>query len=578
MKNIPYYPTRKINNLRDMLNGSVEFFGDKTAFLVKTEESEEYKPISYKKFKNDVDALGTMLIKLGLKDKKIAVIGENKYEWVVSYLATVNGTGITVPLDKELPPSEILNLLERSKSSAIIFSQNVKEKMAEIADKVKSNYILINMDLDKDTSGTLSFAGLIEKGTKLIEKGDKSFTEAEINNEIMNILLFTSGTTNLSKGVMLSHKNISSNLMDMCSMIYLDEKDTFLSILPIHHTFECTCGILCPLYMGCSIAFCEGLRHIPKNLKESKATILLGVPLIFETMYKRVWELASKEPGKSQKLAFGLGLSNVLKFAKIDISKKLFAEIHNAFGGHLRLMVSGAAAIDPSVLKGFKNMGILTIQGYGLTECSPIVTVNRDVDNKDDAVGLALPNVEIRIKEPGSDGIGQIITRGPNVMLGYYEATKEEKDAIMVDGWFNTGDLGYIDKDKFLYITGRKKNVIITKNGKNVYPEEIEMLLNRMPYISESLIFGKEDKESDDVIITALLVPDYEKIKVDFVDDPMIDEKINSLMRESIKTVNHDLVIYKKIKDFKIRETEFEKTTTKKIKRYIEDLFFNKKS
>jgi len=213
-----------------------------------------------------------------------------------------------------------------------------------------------------------------------------------------------------------------------------------------------------------------------------------------------------------------------------------------------------------------------------LTECSPIVTVNRDVDNKDDAVGLALPNVEIRIKEPDSDGIGQIITRGPNVMLGYYESTEEEKDAIMVDGWFNTGDLGFIDKDKFLHITGRKKNVIITKNGKNVYPEEIEMLLNRMPYISESIVYGKEDKENDDVIITAMLVPNYEKIKTDFVDDPVLSEKINSLMRESIKTINHDLVIYKKVKDFKIRETEFEKTTTKKIKRYIEDLFFNKKA
>jgi long-chain acyl-CoA synthetase len=571
MKNIPLIDVRRISNLKEMLDGSAEYRKNHTAFLVKREGSDEYLPISYQQFKHDVDSLGTVLIHMGLKGKKIALIGENSYEWCVSYLATVNGTGITVPLDKELPQNEILNLLTRSKSNAVIFSQSIEDQMSGLKDKLGFIDFFINKNIKEDNKGILSFNKLIEEGSRLIESGDRSFIDAEINNEEMSILLFTSGTTDLSKGVMLSHKNITENLMAMCSMIYIHDDDVFLSILPIHHTYECTCGFLCPIYSGSTVAICEGLRHIPKNLKQSKATIMLGVPLIFEAMYKRIWEQASKVPGKAKKLAFGLKLSNFLRALHIDIRKKLFAEIHETLGGHVRLFISGAAGIDPIVSKAYRSMGILLIQGYGLTECSPIVALNRDTDYKDDAVGLALKNFEIKIENPDCDGIGQIFVKGPSVMLGYYEVDEKDNNSF-VNGWFNTGDLGFIDKDKFLHITGRKKNVIITKNGKNVFPEEIETLLNRMPYISESLVYGVTDEDSSEgVIITASIVPNFEQIEKDFAGNQPSPEKISELIHENIKAVNKGLVIYKKIKDFNIRDTEFIKTTTKKIKRYLED-------
>ncbi len=570
MKNIPLIEVRNISNLKEMLDGSAELFKNDTAFLVKHKGSDEYQPIKYKQFKRDVDSFGTMLVHMGLKGKKIALIGDNRYEWSVSYLATVNGTGIIVPLDKELPQNEILNLLTRSQAKAVIYPQDMQEQMSGLQGQLTFLDYFINMDIEENNKNILSFHQLLNEGRELLDDGEKSFVDAEIDNDEMSVLLFTSGTTDLSKGVMLSHKNIASNLMAMCSMIYIGNTDVFLSVLPIHHTYECTCGFLCPIYRGSAVAFCDGLRHIPKNLQQSKATVLLGVPLIFESVYKRIWDQAAKVPGKAKKLSFGLKLSNFLGAINIDVRKKLFAEIHNTFGGHIRLFISGAAGIDPVVSKAYRDIGILLLQGYGLTECSPIVALNRDKDYKDDAAGLPLKNVEIKIDSPNYEGIGQIFVKGPSVTIGYYKATEKDNSAF-IDGWFNTGDLGLIDKDGFVHITGRKKNVIITKNGKNVYPEEIETLLNRMPYISESLVYGKMNYQSEDVVITASIVPDFEKIEIDNDGVRPSHEKISVMVHENIKAVNHDLVIYKKVKDFNIRETEFIKTTTKKIKRYLED-------
>lgn len=498
------------------------------------------------------------------------MIGENRYEWAVSYLAIVAGTGIVVPIDKELPPNEIVGLIKRAEVEAIIFSGNNYPAISAVAKNTDKNIIYINMDGLKTENGIFAYKDLISKGKDLVNKGDTRFINAEINPEEMNILLFTSATTDKSKAVMLSHKNICTNLMAMVSMIYIDPSDIFFSVLPLHHTYECTCGFLCPIYLGASIAFCEGLRHIQKNLQESKATMMLGVPLIFEAMYKRIWEQAKKN-GLDKKLKIGIMISNFLKKFNIDITRKLFAQIHNNFGGNIRLFISGAAAINPAVAKGFRDFGISFYQGYGLTECSPIVAVNSDKFFKDDAAGYPLPGVEVKIDQPNENGIGEIVVKGENVMLGYYgdpEATAE----VLKDGWFYTGDLGYIDEDGFVHITGRKKYVIVTKNGKNIYPEEIETLLNESLYIKESMVYGKEDPKEGDVIVSAAIVPDFEKIQDEHKGRTLTLDEIRELIHNEIKKVNKKLVNYKHIKNFIIREAEFAKTTTRKIKRYLEKI------
>lgn len=571
MKKIPLYDVRPINDLKEMLESSAGLYGDKTAFLVKNKEGGEYSPISYQQFKGDVDALGTALVSLGLKGKRIAVIGENRYAWAVSYLAVVNGTGIIVPLDKELPVNEIENLLTRARVSAVIFSGRVNEQMAAISRKLDFIDYFIAMDVPKEeVSKCIRYDDLVKKGKELVSGGDSSFTGEKIDSEAMNILLFTSGTTDMAKAVMLSHRNICANLMSMCSMLYIDKEDTFLSVLPIHHTYECTCGFLCPIYRGAAIAYAEGLKHIAKNLGEAKTTVMLGVPLLFESMYNRIWDQAAKKPELLKKLKLGIKISNALKIVKIDVTRKLFAPIHQSLGGNVRIFISGAAGIDPIVAKGFRDFGIKLVQGYGLTECAPIVGLNRDVDFKDSAAGLPLPGLEVRIDNPDADGIGEIVVKGPSVMQGYYE-NEEATNKVFKNGWFHTGDAGFIDKDNFIHITGRKKNVIVTKNGKNIYPEEIEALLNRSPYIKESLVYGNNDNASGDVTVAATIVPDMEKIQELHGGREITREDINELIKGEIKTVNASLVLYKYIRDFKLREEEFAKTTTRKIKRYLED-------
>jgi long-chain acyl-CoA synthetase len=349
-------------------------------------------------------------------------------------------------------------------------------------------------------------------------------------------------------------------------MLYIDDTDVFLSVLPPHHTYESTCGFLCQMYRGCTIAYCEGLRHIVKNLKESKCTVMNGVPLVFESIYKQLMNQVAKK-GAMKKLKFGKKLSNFLSVFKIDITKKLFAEIHDALGGHLRLFISGAAAIDPQVSKGFRDIGIKLVQGYGLTECAPIVALNRNCDYKDDAAGLPLPGLKVEIYNPNSEGIGEIRVSGPSVMLGYYENEEATKE-VMKDGWFYTGDMAFIDSDGFVHITGRKKNVIITKNGKNVYPEEIETLLNRSDYIKESLVYSKDGK--DDIVVCAKIVPDKEKIEEDIKNGVLEQRDINDIINSEVKKINQGLVTYKYVKEFTLRDEEFEKTTTKKIKRFQE--------
>ena len=564
MKDIPLYEVRKIETLKEMLDGSAKLFANDTAFLVKTEEGGPYKPITYTQFRDDVNAMGTALMNLGLSNSRIAIISENRYEWAVTYLATVNGTGVVVPLDKELPIAELKSLLLRSRADAVFYSAAKTGDVESIADDVPNLKYRISMDIKESTDSVYSYQALLKKGYELVEKGDRSFIDAPIDKEIMSILLFTSGTTDKSKAVMLSHRNICSNLMDMCSMLYIGPDDVFLLLLPLHHTYACTCGFLCQMYRGCSIAFCEGLRHIVKNLKESKTTILLGVPLILEAMYKKIWDQAAKDPKLLKKLKLGLKISKTLKAVGIDIRRKLFKTIIENFGGSIRLFISGGAAVDPQVVQGFQDFGIHCVQGYGLTECSPIIALNRNCDYNNASAGLPVPNTEITIDNPNEEGIGEIIAKGPNIMLGYYE-NEEATREVIVDGWFHTGDLGYMDKDKFVYITGRKKNVIVTKNGKNIYPEEIETLLSRSPFVSECLVYGKEGMGTGEVDVAADIFPDLEKVKEELGEENPSKDQIRLLLDKEVLKVNKSLELYKYIRYFTVRDTEFEKTTSKKI-------------
>jgi len=421
------------------------------------------------------------------------------------------------------------------------------------------------MDIDKHIDDSfLSLKALIAEGKELLNSGNSDYLNATVDENEMRFLIFTSGTTDLAKGVMLSHKNICTDIVAVVSALYIDSTDSILSILPLHHTYACTVDFLTFIYIGGCVSFNEGLKHIPKNLKETKPSILILVPLIIENMYQKIWAQASKDWKLKLKLKLGLFVSGFLyKCLKIDVRRKIFKEVIDNFGGRIRLIIAGAAAIDPEVIRGLQNMGILTLQGYGLTEASPIVSVNREEKNKDNSIGLPLPGVEVKIVNPDNEGNGEIIVRGGNVMLGYYQ-NEEATKKVLKDGWLYTGDLGKMDEEGFLYITGRKKNVIVTKNGKNIFPEEVESYLNKSPYIKESLVTGKDDDEKNETIVTAQIVIDLENIKAKLNNPNPSQEDIYKLIKSEIKQINKNMPLYKRIQDFTIRENEFAKTTTKK--------------
>lgn len=558
------YRMRYINDLRDMVQSSAEMYGEDPAFLVKDVPRGDYRPISYVQFKDDIDALGTKLMELGLKDKKVALIGENSYKWVVSYLAVVNGTGVIVPLDKELTGIEIHNLLDRAKVDAIIFSGKMAGKVSEVIADIDGIDIRINMDAAEDLREIMSWDRLLQEGQAQLAAGDCRFIDAVIDREAMCALLFTSGTTGLSKGVMLSHKNISANVYNMSKYVKIRRPGGGLSVLPMHHTYELTCHVFTAIYQGVFVAICEGLRYIQPNLKESRATVMLGVPIVFETMHKKVWKQAEAS-GAAKKMKRMMNLAKKTRlYNNQETMRKIFSKIHSSLGNNISLFIAGGAAINPDVIRDYEALGIPMIQGYGMTENAPIIAVNRDYYSKADSVGKPMPGTEVRIIGQDENGVGEIICRGPSVMIGYYD-NSEATAEVLKDGWLYTGDYGRLDEDGFLYICGRKKTVIVTKNGKNIFPEEIELLLAEQPYIEEVLVYGTIDKRDGDVVVKAEVYPNYDVIKDQLGE--LTEEGILDVIKNSIEEVNDKMSVYKRVKRFKIRETEFEKTTTRKIKR-----------
>lgn len=562
------YDTRPISHLKDMLSQSVALFGNNTAFKRK-ENDGRITDITYNEFSSDIAALGTALLELGLKDKRIAIIGENRYMWCVAYLSVVNGVGTVVPMDKELPANELQNLLEQSKAAVVIFSGNCINMVSSIYEKSQSVEYWICMDEIQD-SRFITCGELLEKGHDSIKKGSNEYAMSEIDPDKPLILLFTSGTTSFSKGVMLSHKNICTVITGVSATVKVTPSDSVLSILPLHHTYECTLGFLTIIYSGATIAFCEGLKHISKNMKEYKPTFLVTVPLLLENVYKKIWTQAEKQKGMKQKLIIGQLISGFLyNVPGVDVRRKLFKQIHDNMGGNLKTFITGAAAIDPKISRGFRRWGFLVLQGYGLTECSPLVTGNRDFSYRDGSAGLAIPGVEIKIDKPDRKGIGEILVKGNSVMAGYYN-NPVETNKVLADGWFRTGDLGRIDKKGFLYITGRCKNVIVTKNGKNIFPEELESYIKDSPLVMECIVYGELDENSGETLIKAMVFPDFEAIreKLKNIAKSINTEEIRNLIQDVIKNVNKKVPLYKHVRDVIIRDREFEKTTSKKIKRY----------
>ena len=557
----------KYTDLKDMLKQTGEAYGDRPAYIFKTEEKGKFRTITHKEFRDEINALGTVLINMGLKDKRIAIISENRYEWELSYLAIASGVGVVVPLDKSLPDNELESLILRSQVEAIIYSSKYDTIMGTLRDKKNTNLkYFISMDLEENTQGIYSEKALIEKGKKLLDEGDSTYLNAEIDADKMGIMLFTSGTTAMSKAVMLSHKNLVTNVMDITQRFDLTEEDRFLSFLPLHHVFECTVGFLYPISIGGSIAFCEGVKHMADNIKEFGITAMISVPAVFDIIYRKVMKAIEKK-GKLQNLEKGKKISNLLLKVKIDLRKQLFKEVHESLGPKLRLVVTGGAALDPETEKGFNDLGFDVEQGYGLTETAPVIAAETPKCRRLGSIGKKFPSVEVKIDNPDEEGIGELMAKGPSIMLGYYENEEATKDALDADGWFHTGDLARIDKDGFIYISGRKKSVIVLNNGKNVFPEEIETLLNKVEGIKESFVYEKKEDDGD-VKVCVKIVYDKQLIKELYNIEG--EEKIKEFLWDKVKDVNRLMPKYKYVREMIISEEELIKTTTLKIKRHEE--------
>lgn len=554
------YEYIEISDLKDMLQKSGDLYGDNIAYKIK--RNGEYITFSHKEIRKMINGLGTSLINMGLKGKRIAVIGENRYEWEIAYLAIACGTGIVVPLDKSLPENELRNLIERSGIEAIFYTKKYEDSLIkmkhECIGKLKH---LINMDLDMHTDGIYSEMELVQYGKNLVEDGNRDFVDAKIDAEKMGVMLFTSGTTSASKIVALSHKNICSNLMDIASVLDINDQDVFLSFLPLHHVFECTVGFLFSLYKGAQTVFADGIRHIVENMNEYHVTVMASVPAIYE----RIFKMISKQLENKNLRENILKLEEEHKGSSMEEKKKAFAEIHEMLGGNVRLLISGAASLDPTIEEKYRKLGLNMVQGYGLTETSPVVAVGNKVFNRVGSVGKTVPHVKAKIVNADKDGMGELVVSGPSIMLEYYQNEEATKDALR-DGWFYTGDLAKIDDDGYIFICGRKKSVIVLKNGKNIFPEEMENLLNRIEGVEESFVYGMPISEdpndlkifaevvyNEDIVMKAYKVEDF--------------DGIYDAIFQKVKEINKTMPPYKAIRGITLTKESLIKTTTGKIKR-----------
>lgn len=561
------------NSIKEIFEHSIKTYANKEFILEKFDPKGRYEEISYEQFGKDVIGFGTALNRvLKLENRpRIMILSETTYDWYVSYVTLLCGDAIAIPTDKELPENELENVVKRSKADAIIYSEKKADSVKKIMEKFPQVKYFIKMyseDGLQNKTGGMQY--LINEGTKFVNSGDDYFAKVETDPDEFKVLLFTSGTTSNAKGVMLTSRNLAENINAATAYAKVYPEDRFFSVLPLHHTYESTIGFLLPMAWGSSIAVCQGLKHIVPNMLESKPSVLISVPLLIENLYKKI-NASIKKAGKDGLVGSMLHITNALKMVGVDVKRKVFSDIYENLGGNLRFIVSAAAPIDAKIGKWVEDIGITFLQGYGLTETAPIAALTPEYQPKVGSAGKAIPKGEIRIEDPNEDGEGEVLIKTPTLMIGYYEDEKATNEVIeVIDGerWFHSGDIGYLDKDGFLYITGRSKNVIVTQNGKNIYPEEIELLLAQVPEIKECMVYGKQDEKdpsNKELIISVKVIPNLDKIG-----ENLTDEEIREIIWPKIKEVNKKLTSYKAIKNLEIKHDEFEKTTTMKIKRYAE--------
>lgn len=564
----PFYSVRSIRDLRELINQSAELYGDRPAFEIKSDKNGHYE-ISYKRYRNEIDCLGTALTDMGLAGEKIAVAGDNCYEWCLTYMATVCGVGVIVPIDRELLFDDVNSILKVADVKMLICDGKFAQKLLEHENEIKSDLKIVYLRGEPDENA-LTVKKLLKKGQQLLDGGDKRYLNAEIDPEKMCSLLFTSGTTGASKGVMLCHRNFCSEVMAAMGVIKISPEDCGISMLPLHHTYESTIILFFAPYCGAKVTFCDGFKYVLKNMKEFNPSVFVSVPLILETVHKRILKAIHAKPNGDRLFKIGKVLCKAGSYVGLDLKKKFFGEIQETFGGSMRLILCGAAPINPQILKDFDAFGIQIVFGYGLTECAPLAIINHDRLHGAESVGVPLPGVEAKIIDiDPATGVGEICVKGPMVMLGYYNNPEETAKVIDSDGFFHTGDLGYVDKKGRYYISGRSKNVIVTANGKNIYPEELEYHLGSNDLVSECLVVADENSKGE-TIVAARIFPDFEEINEKFgkTKDEISDDELHGIFKSVIKSVNEKLPPYKKIVDFKIRRTEFIKTTTAKIQRH----------
>lgn len=558
-----YFEATEFEDLKGLIYDAVQKYNEKTAFIIKHKNNKEvsYENISYTRLLKEINYLGTKFYNLGYQNKRIAIVGRNRYEWVITHLANLLGGMVSIPLDKELQVDELESCIVRSKADVVVFDEKYKENIEEIQRRGNSKaekYICMS-----EQEGYVSIPELKEQGKELIEAGNTDYIDAKIDAYKMNILLFTSGTTSKSKAVMLSHNNIASNIYSMQLVEDIRKEDVNIAFLPFHHIFGSTCMVVM-LAFGVTTVFPDGLRYIAQNLKEYKVSIFVGVPLLVEAIYKRI-EKGIEKQGKTKTVAIAKKISNLLLKLHIDIRKKLFKQILNELGGALRFVISGGAPLDKKVSQGFNELGINVVQGYGLTETSPVIAAENYKKMKYGSIGFPMENVKLELDNPDEQGVGEIKVKGPNVMLGYYE-NEEATREVLRDGWFYTGDLAYYDKEGYLFLAGRRKDMIVLKNGKKVFPEELETLVNRMKEVKECIVYGMpDDKDKNDIKLSVKIVYDKEVVEEKYPNTTQ--EELENIIWQKVKEINKTFPPYKYIKNMILTDKELIKTTTQKVKR-----------